>query len=388
MEKDFFTALQDLGNDSHVEAPLLIEKVKSAIVKAARRMYPACNDEDFRVEIDPERQVLEIYLIRTVVEAYAVDENEINLEDAVKINPGIEPGDTIEQKLDISKFGRAAAQSAKQSIKGDLRDIVRERILAEFEDLEHECISVMVTQVEPAGTVTVRYHKTELYLFPNEQIPGEMLREGQIIKVYITAIANRQKKPIIKISRSRSELVRCIFEQEIPEIEDGLVEVKAVSREAGFRAKVAVWSNDPNVDAIGACLGRQSSRINAIAREVNGEKIDIIPYSDEPNLFIANALLPARVLRVDIPDPEERACTAIVPDEQLSLAIGNRGQNAKLAARLTGYKIDIRPATEAVHPTLKIPEAALHDEEGFRFEEDIAAEIARGSAEEETGEKN
>ena len=195
------------------------------------------------------------------------------------------------------------------------------------------------------------YNKTELYLFRNEQIPGEVLKEGQMVKVYITTIANKQKKPIIKISRVRKELVKRLFELEIPEIYDGTVEIKAISREAGSRTKVAVWSKDPNVDAIGACIGPKRARISAIVSELNGEKIDIIPYSEKPEEFIAKALAPATVLSVTILSEEDRTCTIVVPNNQLSLAIGNKGQNAKLAAKLTGYKIDIKPEFDVLHTT-------------------------------------
>ena len=256
---------------------------------------------------------------------------------------------TVPKRLDIAKFGRAAAQSAKQSIKGDLREINRERILGEFQDLENDCITCQVSQVEPGGTATLLYNKTELYLFRNEQIPGEVLKEGQMVKVYITTIANKQKKPIIKISRVRKELVKRLFELEIPEIYDGTVEIKAISREAGSRTKVAVWSKDPNVDAIGACIGPKRARISAIVSELNGEKIDIIPYSEKPEEFIAKALAPATVLSVTILSEEDRTCTIVVPNNQLSLAIGNKGQNAKLAAKLTGYKIDIKPEFDVLH---------------------------------------
>ncbi len=353
MDNSFFDALKALGTDAAIESDLLIEKVKSAMLKAAKKMYPN-SEENIRVEIDPETQTFEMYLAQTVVDDYPLDETEIDLTDARKIRPDAESGDIIETKLDISKFGRAAAQSAKQSIKGDLRDITRERILSEFEELENDIITVTVTRIEDGGTITVQYDKTELYLFPNEQIPNEDLTIGQTIKVYITAIANKQKKPIIKISRARKELVKRLFEQEIPEVYEGIVEIKGASREAGSRTKISVWSNDPDVEAVGACVGAKSSRISAISRELGGEKIDIIPFSEKDEEYIASALAPAKVLRVVIPNPEERVCTVTVPNNQLSLAIGNRGQNAKLAAKLTGYKIDIKPEFEVPHPEFKI----------------------------------
>ena len=248
------------------------------------------------------------------------------------------------KELDISKLGRMAALSAKQSIKGDLREINREQMLSKFEQKEHECITAKVSQVEPGrGTVTVVYDGTELYLFRNEQIPGENLEEGKSVKVYITGIIGKNKKPVVKISRTHKDLVKRLFEQEVPEIYDGTVEVKSISREAGSRTKIAVWSKDENVDAVGACIGPKRSRITAVVNELSGEKIDIIPWSEVPEEFIARALAPAEVLKTVITSMEEKACTVIVPNNQLSLAIGNKGQNAKLAAKLTGFKIDIKP---------------------------------------------
>ncbi len=347
---NFFEALSSLGSEANVDTELLIEKVKSAMLKAARKAYPD-SEENIRVEIDPATKTFEMYLMQTVVDDEPIDENEVNIDVARTMNPDAYVGGTVEKRLDIAKFGRAAAQSAKQSIKGDLREINRERILNEFQDLENDLITCQVTQVEPGGAATVQYNKTELYLFRNEQIPGEVLKEGQMIKVYITTIANKMKKPIIKISRARKELVKRLFELEIPEIYDGTVEIKSISREAGSRTKVAVWSKDANVDAIGACIGPKRSRISAIVSELNGEKIDIIPYSEKPEEFIAKALAPATVLNVNILDEEERICEITVPNNQLSLAIGNRGQNAKLAAKLTGYKIDIKPEFDVLKPT-------------------------------------
>ena len=342
MDNAFFEALNSLGSENGLDTDTLIEKVKSAMLKAARKAYPDSEDR-ITVEIDPTTKTFEMYLRQDVIDDEPIDENEINIAEARNIDPSIKVGDHIQKRLDINRFGRAAALSAKQSIKGDLRDINRKRILDKFQDKENDCITCEVSRVETNGTATLLYHKTELYLFPNEQIPGETLREGQRVKVYITTIANKQKKPIIKISRVRKELVKRLFELEIPEIYDGTVEIKSISREAGSRTKVAVWSKDENVDAIGACIGPKRSRISAIVAELNGEKIDIIPYSEKPEEFITKALAPATVLDVQILSEEERTCTVKVPNNQLSLAIGNKGQNAKLAAKLTGYKIDIKP---------------------------------------------
>ena len=343
MNKDFFRALEALGEENSVETELLIEKVKSAMLKAARRAYPH-SEERISVEIDPKTKKFEMYIRQDIIDDEPIDENEVNIDVARTMDPNAMVGGTIMKELDISKLGRMAALSAKQSIKGDLREINREQMLSKFEQKEHECITAKVSQVEPGrGTVTVVYDGTELYLFRNEQIPGEVLEEGRSVKVYITGIIGKNKKPVVKISRTHKDLVKRLFEQEVPEIYDGTVEVKSISREAGSRTKIAVWSKDENVDAVGACIGPKRSRITAVVNELSGEKIDIIPWSEVTEEFIARALAPAEVLKTVITSMEEKACTVIVPNNQLSLAIGNKGQNAKLAAKLTGFKIDIKP---------------------------------------------
>lgn len=345
MNKGFFEALEMLGKENGVSVEVLVDKVKSALTKAIKKAYPYC--ERYNITIDPETKTFEMSLIKEIVDDIPIDESEIHIDEAKNIDPHAVVGGLLEVKLDTAQFGRTAAQSAKQSIKGDLREISRENLLNQFQSKENECITATITQVDNnTGTVTILYDKTELYLFRNEQIPGEVLREGQKIKVYVTGIVNKQKKPIIKISRTHRDLVKRLFEMEIPEIYDGTVEIKSISREAGARTKIAVWSNNENVDAVGACIGPKRSRISAIVDELNGEKIDIINYSEDPATFIAKALAPAEVISVEVIDDELRTCAVIVPNGQLSLAIGNRGQNAKLAAKLTGYKIDIKPEVE------------------------------------------
>lgn len=346
--ENFFEALEMLGEENSVETDLLVEKVKSAMLKAARRAYPH-SEERIRVEIDPATKKFAMYIAQEIIPDEPIDENEINIETAKTIDPNAVVGGTILKELDISKLGRMAALSAKQSIKGDLREINREQMLAKFGEKEHDCIVATVSQVEPGrGTVTVEYDGTELYLFKNEQIPGETLEEGKKIKVYITSIVGKNKKPIVKISRTHKDLVKRLFELEVPEIYDGTVEVKAISREAGSRTKMAVWSKDPNVEAVGACIGTKRSRISAVVSELSGEKIDVIPWSEDPEKFIASSLAPAEVLRAVIVSEAEKLCTVVVSNNQLSLAIGNKGQNAKLAAKLTGYKIDIKPQFDPV----------------------------------------
>lgn len=344
MNKVFFDALAMLGAENGVSVDTLIEKVKTALTKAVKKAYPDC--ENININIDPATNTFEISLLKTVVDDEPLDNSEINIHTARTIDPNAYVGGICAVKIDTAKFGRAAAQSAKQSIKTDLRDISRAKLLGKFQDKEKECISGVITQIEPKGTVTLLYDKTELYLFKNEQIPGETFKEGQNIKVYITGIFNKDKKPIVKISRTHCEFVKRLFEIEVPEIYDGTVEIKAISREPGSRTKIAVCSNNPDVDAVGACIGPKRSRITAVVNELNGEKIDIITYSEKPEEFVAKALAPSEVISVAFSDENSKACVVVVPDTQLSLAIGNKGQNAKLAAKLTGYKIDIKSESD------------------------------------------
>ncbi len=355
--ENFFSELAQVGQESNIDQNTLIEKVKSAMIKAAKRKYPGCEDI-IRVEIDPKTKRFDMFLDRPVVaDEDLMREVDVGLSEARQDNPNAQIGDIISEPLEINSLGRAEAQTAKQSFRGDLRDIQRDRVLEQFSDVEHKCITCQVTQVEPGGAVTMNYQGTEIYLFQNEQMPNETFREGQHVKVYITEIKNRQKNPVIKISRVRKELVGQLFEMEVPEIQEGIVEIRSISREAGFRSKVAVSSNDPNVDPVGACIGPKRSRISAVVRELGGEKIDLIPYSDDIRQYIAKALAPATIVSVDVLSEEEHNCIVTVPNNQLSLAIGNHGQNAKLAARLTGYKIDIKPETSLPVPDLPVEEA-------------------------------
>ena len=344
--ENFFEALKMLGEENSVETDLLIEKVKSAMLKAAKRAYPHSEDR-IRVEIDPAKKKFAMYIVQEIIDDEPIDENEINIDVAKTIDPNAMVGGTILKEIDISKLGRMAALSAKQSIKGDLREINREQMLGKFEQKEHDCIIATVSQIEPGrGTVTVEYQGTELYLFKNEQIPGEVLEEGKQVKVYITGIVGKTKKPIVKISRTHKDLVKRLFELEVPEIYDGTVEIKSIAREAGSRTKMAVWSADPDVDPIGSCVGPKGGRVASIVNELGGEKIDIVKYSEVPEEYIAAALSPSEVVSVTMLE-DGKSCRVIVPDSQLSLAIGKEGQNARLAAKLTGYKIDIKPESES-----------------------------------------
>ncbi len=345
MNKEFFEALERLAQENGIPMELLVEKIKLGISRAVKKEYPYC--EDFNVEIDPVKKVFDITVMRTVVDDVPLDMSEINIAEAETVTgQKCADGDVIPYKLSTAQFGRVAAQNAKQAIRTELKGFEREKYISQFSDKLHEAVSATVLRVEPeSGNATLSIDKNEVYLFKNEQIPGETLKEGDIVKLYLVDIINPDRRPMVKVSRTHKDLVKRLFELEIPEIYDGTVEVKAISREAGARTKIAVWSKDKNVDPVGACIGPKHSRIGNIVNELHGEKIDIIVYDEDPAVFIAHALAPAEVISVTVDEGENRSCTAIVPNNQLSLAIGNRGQNAKLAARLTGYKIDIKPET-------------------------------------------
>lgn len=376
MTSEFFDALASLGEENKIEKDILIEKIKDAMYKAVKKAYPDC-EEYIEVEIDPDARKFNVYIRQTVVPDEPTYYNEVNIDVARAIDRNAYVGGTVRTPIDITSFSRAAAQTAKQAIRGDIREINKEHLLEKFSGKENECITAEVSQVEDNGTVTVVYDNTELYLFRSERIPGETFEPGQKIKVYIADIANKQKKPVIKISRSRKEFVKRLFELEVPEIYDGTVEIKSISREAGRRTKIAVWSKDKNVDPVGACIGPKRTRISSIVKELNGEKIDIIVWDENPEVFITKAIAPAKVVKTIIYPGEQKSCMVVVPASQLSLAIGNGGQNAKLAAKLTGYKIDIKPDDddEAIEEMKKAEEMMKIDEnEDDMFEADSAEE--------------
>ena len=343
MSKEIFEALKGIELASGVPADILIEKIKSGILKAVKRDYP--DTENVRIDLDPENEKFEMALLKTVVEGEPEDPaNEISLDEARTHRADIAVGDTCEIILNPAAFGRVAASSAKQSIRSDIKQFERDKLVAQYQDKEHELVSATVQKVEPVtGNAIITIDKDEVYFPRAEQIPGETYKAGDIIKVYVVGVVNPDKKPSVRVSRSHRDFVKRLFELEVPEIYDGTVEIKAISREAGSRSKIAVTSKNPDVDAIGACIGPKRARISAVMSELGGEKIDLINYSEDDTEFISKALAPAEVISVTLAEDGTRSCTAVVPSNQLSLAIGNKGPNAKLAARLTGYKIDIIP---------------------------------------------
>lgn len=339
---ELFEALTLLAKEKGIEPDLLIEKIQNALIIAIKKDYP--RSENIKFDIDIEKGKFDVSILKEVTENVEDEANQITLEEALKHSKRAKIGDSCVIKLDTRHFGRIAAQTAKQVIKQGIKEAEKNRLIEQWGSLQNEAISANVLKIEPdTGNIALEINHNEVMLFKSDQIPGEIFDTGDIVKVYVSGVSANDRRPTLKISRTHKDLVKRLFEIEVPEIFEGVVEIRAVSREPGARSKIAVISNDPNVDAVGSCIGPSRSRVSRICDELSGEKIDIVVYSDDPKEFIRQALKPAEVLTVEIPDENIRACNVTVPDVQLSLAIGNKGQNAKLAARLTGYKIDIRP---------------------------------------------
>ena len=368
---EIFAALALLEKERNIPQSFMLDKIIQAITTAYKRDHDGV--ENVIVDVDVERQTLKMYVQKNVVdeEDYVDPANEMTLAEAKAISAKYEVGDIVNIPVDNTEFGRIAAGNGKQVIIQGLREAERGQVYDEFNSKQHEILTGVVTRVDPRnGNVSLRIgtgtESTEALLMAGEQVPGEEMTEGMHVKVYVVDVRRSTRGPQILISRTHPGLVKRLFELEVPEIYDGTVEVKSIAREAGSRTKMAVWSNDENVDPIGACVGPKGQRVGSIVEELRGEKIDIIKYSEDAPDFIAAALAPADVVDVWMAD-EGKACRVIVPDDQLSLAIGKEGQNARLAARLTGYKIDIKPQS------YKDPEDGV-DEDNVAFLDEEAAE--------------
>ena len=362
---EIFAALAMLEKERGIPQTFMMDKIIQAVTTAYKRDHK--DVENVIVDVDEEHQRLKMYVQKNVVaeEDYVDPFNEIPVEEAKTISAKYEIGDVVNIPVDNTEFGRIAAGNGKQVIIQGLREAERGMVYDEFNSKQHEILTGVVTRIDPrTNAVSLRIgtgtDSTEALLMAGEQVPGEELTEGMHVKVYVVEVRRSTRGPQVLISRTHPGLVKRLFELEVPEIYDGTVEVKSIAREAGSRTKMAVWSNDENVDPIGACVGPKGQRVGSIVEELRGEKIDIVKYSEDPAQFIAAALAPADVVDVWMAD-EGKACRVIVPDDQLSLAIGKEGQNARLAARLTGYKIDIKPESyhdEEEPPAGGAPEAA------------------------------
>ncbi|MGN0570378.1 MAG: transcription termination factor NusA [Candidatus Fimenecus sp.] len=342
MNKEFFEAVELMEKEKGIQAEYLYEKISNAIVVAVRKDY---NGKDVVVcNIDPEKKEMRVFLRKTIVEEIEDEDTDILVEDAKEYREDAKAGEILEIDLDTMKFGRIAAQTAKHVIRQGIKEAERGQVIREFQSKSKDLVTAKVSRIDPInGNVTLEIGKGTAVLPKSEQVPDETFTEGELTKVYVVEVKDTEKGPRVMISRTHSGLVKRLFEQEVPEIYDGVVTIHSVSREAGARTKMAVSSKDENVDPIGACIGQRGARVNKIVEILGGEKIDIVKYSEDPVEFIGAALAPADVLKVEITDEEKKTCQVTVPDHQLSLAIGNKGQNARLAARLTGWNIDIKP---------------------------------------------
>ncbi|HEX2938595.1 MAG TPA: transcription termination factor NusA [Ruminiclostridium sp.] len=345
MNAEFFDALEALEKEKGIPKGYLAEKIANALNIAVKHNYKT--GDNTIVEINPEKRVLRVALRKKVVENVEDSQSEILLDEAKNINRKAELGGEVDIELDTHDFGRIAAQTAKHVIRQGIREVEREVITSEVMSRQHEMVTGVIQRIDKnTGTAYIELGRTEAVMPANEQLSGEVLHEGDHIKVYIAEVKSGEKGTRTIVSRTHPGVIRRLFELEVPEIFDGTVEIMGIAREPGSRTKVSVTSKNPDVDAIGSCIGPKGGRVNNISKELAGEKIDLIPFSEDITKYIAAALAPAKVVSVSA-SREDRHSTVIVPDDQLSLAIGNKGQNVRLAAKLTGWRIDIKPESDA-----------------------------------------
>ena len=347
-ETGFLDALKELAAEKGVEEEVLFDAIEAALISAYKRNFGSA--QNVRVVLDRHTGAYHVYAIKTVVEEVFDDVEEISLAQARTINPDYEIDDTIEIEVTPANFGRIAAQAAKQVVVQRVREAERGIIYEEFMSREGDIITGLVSRVENRN-VFIDLGKTEAILMPAEQIAGETYEHGDRIKAYIVEVKRTSKGPQIVVSRTHPGLLKRLFELEVPEIQEGIVEIKSVAREPGMRSKIAVWSKDEDVDPVGSCVGHKGMRVQAIVDELGSEKIDIVKWNEDSAKFIANALSPAKVVSVAV-NEDEKVSRVVVPDYQLSLAIGKEGQNARLAAKLTGWKIDIKSESQAADEEL------------------------------------
>ena len=345
VNKDFFLALEDLEREKGISPEAFIEALENALVLAYKKNYG--EGAGITVKLNEEKATIDVYSTKEVVEEVENQDREISLEDAQAIKKSAKVGDVLTEKIYPKDFGRIAAQTAKQVIMQKLRDAERDIAYEEFTEKENEILVSVVRRIENNNVfVDIGKGQIEGILMPGDQIRGEKYEINDRIKVYVKKVRTTTKGPQIVVSRASAGLVKRLFENEVPEIEQGVVVIKAIARDAGQRTKMAVGTEERGVDPVGACVGNKGSRVNAVVGELGGEKIDIIPWSEDPLEFIARSLSPAKVVMVQA-NAEEKTARVVVPDDKLSLAIGKDGQNARLAARLTGWKIDVKSQTQA-----------------------------------------
>ena len=364
MSSQLFDAIDYLEKEKGIDKEVLLEALEAALISAYKKNFKSATN--VRVDLDEKAGAMRVYSRKTVVEEVTDGQEEISLAEAKEIDPNYEVEDIIEVEVTPKDFGRIAAQAAKQVVTQRVREAERGVIFSEYADREEDVMTGII-QRKDSRFVYVNLGKIEAKLAEAEQMPTEEYHVHDRLKVLVTKVENTSKGPQIYISRSHPNLLKRLFEMEVPEIYDGTVEVKSISREAGDRSKISVYAPDPEIDPVGSCVGQKGQRVEAIVNELKGEKIDIVEWSEDPVVYVSNALSPSKVIDVLV-DEEEKATTVIVPDYQLSLAIGKRGQNARLAAKLTGWKIDIKSESEAVEEgliTVDHESASDNDEDLF-----------------------
>lgn len=381
MNKEMLTALDILEKEKGISKEIVTSALEAALVSAYKRNYGQA--QNVEVLFDTKTGDIHVYSVKEVVEMVFDSTLEVSLEEALAINKAYELGDKIRFEVTPKDFGRIAAQTAKQVIMQRIREAERSIIYDEFIAYENDILNGVVER-QDSRYIYVNLGKIEAVLAKQEQIPGEVYEAHDRIKVYVTKVENTSKGPQVYVSRSHPDLLKRLFEQEIPEIYDGVVEIVSIAREAGDRSKVAVRSRDENIDPVGTCVGPRGQRVQAIVNELRGENMDIVEWNEDPATYIGNALNPAQVIQVDF-HPENNSCTVVVPDYQLSLAIGKKGQNARLAAKLTGFKIDIKSETD-FHRMLIASDLAVEETEEFIEELEEATEAEQILEMDEIGE--
>lgn len=343
MNGDFISAIQELGKEKGIDPELLFQAVEEALVTAYKKNFGS--NQNVKVSMNKQTGEFHVFAIRTVVDKEELEENEISLVDAKEIDARYEVDDIVELEVTPKNFGRIAAQNAKQIVMQRIREAERGMVYERFQSREQDIVTGIIQRMENKN-VYIDLGKVEAVLTLNEQIPGEIYQYHDRMKTYIIEVKRTNKGPQIMVSRTHPGLLKRLFELEVPEIHDGVVEIKSVAREPGMRSKISVYTQDENIDPVGACVGHKGMRVQTIVNELRGEKIDIVKYSEDPAQYVANALSPAKVVSTEV-NLEEKICRVVVPDYQLSLAIGKEGQNARLAAKLTGWKIDIKSESQA-----------------------------------------
>ncbi|GAA3188062.1 transcription termination factor NusA [Lentilactobacillus kefiri] len=344
MSKELLGALSALEEEKGIKKEVVIEALEAALVSAYKRNYGQA--QNVEVSFDDKKGEMHVYSVKTVVDDVTDDQLQVSLDQALEINKGYELGDEIKFEVTPKNFGRIAAQTAKQVIMQRVREAERENVFDEYSKYEDELVTGTVER-QDTRFVYINLGKVEAVMGSKDQMPNEVYRPQDRIKVYVTKVENATKGPQVFVSRTAPGMLKRLFEQEVPEIYDGTVEIVSIAREAGDRAKVAVRSNNSDIDPVGTAVGPRGQRVQTIVNELHGENMDIVEWDEDDAAYIANSLNPAEVIDVIFDDDNDRACTVIVPDYQLSLAIGKKGQNARLAAKLTGFKIDIKSETEA-----------------------------------------